>query len=388
MEFMDRVPGRTIPASGEMTWFQKYYAWVAFLIASVTGIAGGIYIAFILGPDIPEMQASGIVLMVLMPIAGFFTSLLLAAALQRGAWPIILYKDGIEFHQFTFDRLIRHGAFVPVSDLEKVRVFRFIDTRSSDQTSRKAIMNFITVRKAEYGGGQRAEQDIQQALEYIRKEWPTVSVVEETISSVDGRRVVMPEPTAISPARARKVSVQPTYDPMPPATYEPRSVQPSYQPPMPPPYQTPVPAAPTMSFCPSCGAGVISGARFCPACGHQFGPSVQRPGMPLGEGKSTQVALLLSLLPGLAGFLGLGHFYVHKYAKGTFLLVMGFFFAGMGFVSVLMLSDPATIWSAGALIVSLFFNLLFLMMLIYSVIDARKGAAEFNFRAAQSANKW
>jgi hypothetical protein len=376
MEFKDRVPGRTIPASGEMTWFQRYYPGIAFVMESIFGIAGGIYLAFFLGPDILTMQLAGAVLMILMPVGGVFTYLILTMALQRGAWPVLLYRDGVEFHQFTFNRVFRVRSFVPVSKLTEVRVQRNFNTRSSRPASRLPYLNFIAGSKGMYTAGPRAEHDIEQALEYVRKEWPSVQITGDPLSSADGGKVVLPEPAASSPGKARKVPMKPSYAPTPPTAYEPWSAQSPYQPPMPTPYQAPI--ASTMGCCPSCGAGVLSGARFCPACGHQFGPSVQRPGMPIGEGKSAQVALLLSLLPGLAGFVGIGHFYVRKYVKGLFLLFLGFFFASMGFVSILMLTDPTTVWSPGLLMVVLVFNILFLMILIYSVIDVRKIARQFN----------
>jgi hypothetical protein len=217
--------------------------------------------------------------------------------------------------------------------------------------------------------------DYQAVLKHIRGA-KIVFHLAGIVSIVNGMRVSIPAPAAGGTAKARKVAVQPANAPAPPAAYGLPPVQPQYQ--QPPTYPKSAPPVGAMNFCPSCGAGVIIGSRFCPACGHQFGPSVQSNGTVIGAGKSTQVTLLLSLLPGLIGLLGLGHFYVRKYAKGAFLLVIGFFLAGLGLGSLLLLNDPAYAGSAASLIMALFFNLLFLMLLVYSVIDARKSTRLLN----------
>jgi TM2 domain-containing membrane protein YozV len=303
--------------------------------------------------------------MVIMPIMGLFTSILISSILQRPLFPVHVYNDGVETHLFTFDRMLKRKGFIPLSDISAVQVVKYVDTKTPEYKVKTIQMSFLTSRKSSYWIGQRDEGDIKRAIEYIRKEWPRVEIKEMAISSATGKRVDAAVPVPTSPGKARKISV--------PASRSADASSPVQRST----YQTPTSAPSSMTFCPSCGGGVVSGSRFCPACGHQFGPSVMTGGYPQAA-KSANVALLLGLLPGLIGLLGLGQFYVRKYAKGAFLLIIGIMFAGLGMGSLLLLGDPKYAGDAAAMVMTIFFNLLFVMLLVYSVVDARRSAMKFN----------
>jgi len=81
--------------------------------------------------------------------------------------------------------------------------------------------------------------------------------------------------------------------------------------------------------------------------------------------KNEGVTLILSLVLGLFGFLGVGHIYIDKLGRGFVLLFIGWILLGIG-VSTFM-------FGVGFVLLVIYF-----VIYIYHVIDARDNARKFN----------
>lgn len=349
MEGQDRIPVRTIQVTEPISRFQQLMPAIALLVDATMGLAFGAYLVFFLAEGKTAIVVAGIALMLIMPVGGLFTYYLLTYAFQRSQRPVMLYKDGVEFHPFTFERLLRHPSYVRVSQLKEVTVDTMVAPRDPSAPTAKPQMSFRTSRGWVYSTGARSREEVDRALEFICREWG-VPVVDRLRSNVNGKVITAPDRASSAPPRARKV-------PVVGATAV-----------------TAPPAAPVLSFCPSCGGGVVSGSRFCPACGHQFGPSVRGQYDGVG-GKKPRTAFLLGLLPGLLGLMGVGHMYVGRKVLGIVLMFVGVVLAMLALASMVILLDPAYGMSgAGAVVTAALFNIPFLGLLIWSSLDARDRA--------------
>lgn len=69
--------------------------------------------------------------------------------------------------------------------------------------------------------------------------------------------------------------------------------------------------------CVDCGSEMTFGTNLCPACG-----SVGTPAIDMTTAfRTSLLAKLLALIPGIFNFFGLGHLYLGKYQKAFFLLL-------------------------------------------------------------------
>jgi len=80
--------------------------------------------------------------------------------------------------------------------------------------------------------------------------------------------------------------------------------------------------------------------------------------------KNEGTTLVLAIIFGLFGFLGLGHIYIGKTGRGIWLLIIGWILLGVGL---------ATMFGVGFILL-----LVYLIVFIYHIIDARDNAKEFN----------
>ncbi len=80
--------------------------------------------------------------------------------------------------------------------------------------------------------------------------------------------------------------------------------------------------------CSYCGSAINSSDTYCPNCGTRVAGSALATGdgsgahtrTPTGPRRDAGLAFLLELLPGLFGFLGIGHVYVGEVVRGLLLL--------------------------------------------------------------------
>ena len=367
MNYFDRVPGWRIPAIQNPTRMQRYGPLFAALGGSVMGLGAGALVALCLEPGDRTLLVSGLAIMTIVPLAGILIGMAMGPVLQRPLWPVLLYKNGVEVHLFAVDRLLRKRGYFPIDQIARVRVVETASPRPPTPSDAFPSMTFVMADRSEQRTGPRSREDLGRALDYIRKEWPSVQVVDERAS--DGAEVhagaAAPLP-AHGPAEPRAAPVPAIDVPYPRANGRPDQVHgPRPDPPVPAPY---------MNFCPACGGKVVERAQFCYACGYQFGSPVPWAPHPAGPAKSPEAATVLGLIPGLMGLLGFGQFYVRSYAKGLLFLFLGILFAFFGFGSVLVLADPQYAGSAAYTALALICNPVFLLLLVISVIDARKTA--------------
>jgi len=96
-----------------------------------------------------------------------------------------------------------------------------------------------------------------------------------------------------------------------------------------------------MPFCPNCGTESVGSGKFCKECGATlYGgepsaiPTPIHPNTPsyAVQQKDPTAALLLALIPGLVGFLGIGHIYLGHIGLGIGLLIGGL---ALGFIMVM-----------------------------------------------------
>lgn len=331
------LPIKRVEVSDPRRTFKTYYP-----LASMIG-AGAITMIYIylsmVFKGLP-LEFVPIILSVMIPMyaIGF---LVLQSALGRSTRPFTVHHRGVHLHQFPFDRLVKRQGSIARQDISTIEVL-MMPPRGGRQEVLLGHMTFKTTSGKVSSSGERRIEDLREVASWMEREWGII--VTERELRAGGR----PGSSSTPLPKARKV----------PATA-----------PTPGGAQSRTMVLPQMAFCPSCGGGVVQGSRFCPACGHQFGPSV-RPTDLVG-GKSPRTALLLGFLPGLIGFMGLGHMYVGKKAMGALLLVVGTVLALFALATMVMVLDPA--YSAngvGGLVVAAVFNVIFLTALVWSSVDA------------------
>ncbi len=113
--------------------------------------------------------------------------------------------------------------------------------------------------------------------------------------------------------------------------------------------------------------------------------------------KDSAVAAILALLLGFFGILGIGHIYVGKLAKGIILLVVGLLFGPLVFIFVFFSFMPFVASGPGIgmgvafpfILVLVIAGAAWLVLLIWSTVDAYRLAGEYNSHvAATGAPPW
>jgi hypothetical protein len=209
MDEFGRIPGWTIPVSGTLTWGQKNIPKLSLAMDILMGFILGPFLIFYIGEGVPGIQIGGVLLMILMPAGGALAYLLLTSVFQRSQYPVLLHREGVEFHPFGFDRLVRKKSFLPVSDISVVKVSWNRANDSSFSAWNARTINFVTTKNSVYTCGERSSRDIEQAIKYIRKQWPDARFIDETgiISDQDSAPEIV-RPTGTS-TKARKIKSPP-----------------------------------------------------------------------------------------------------------------------------------------------------------------------------------
>ncbi len=114
-----------------------------------------------------------------------------------------------------------------------------------------------------------------------------------------------------------------------------------------------------MSFCNVCGKEIPPGASFCPSCGAQVVTSAESVAVPVSQQDTMPLKKKSVMLATVLGFLvaGLGHFYLGKWKRGG-LWVIG----ALILWAMIVYTSPSYLLTAG------------LIIGIFSAFDARKTA--------------
>ncbi len=151
-------------------------------------------------------------------------------------------------------------------------------------------------------------------------------------------------------------------------------------------------------YCPQCGAAVPDNALTCPKCytaiprsgnvnggssGNRAGYSEQRAEPRIGPNtKSHMVTLLLSTIPVIAGFLGLGAIYQEpRNAKGYVFLILGLFVFWTMIFMIVTLSGRGLASALLLGIATVMFALIYISMAIAAFVSASMDSlSPFKFR--------
>ena len=100
--------------------------------------------------------------------------------------------------------------------------------------------------------------------------------------------------------------------------------------------------------------------------------------------KNESVTLMLALMLGFFGFLGIGHIYIGRIRKGVLLLFGGWILEGIGLIFMIMGEEgiyqmiDIELEYLLLFVVGLIFFLIWFIVFIYSIINARNNARDFN----------
>lgn len=334
----------------------------------ITGI-----LLYFLHPDVFLLVSFLIIF--IMTIAGLLYYIVIKAILGRGFVPIQIYSSGIQFHLFLFDQMRGSNGYVGKNDIDMVYVSSVWNVGPGANQGDYSSFSVHTKDKKVYQSGPRLKHDIDSVINWMKKEWG-IKVVESGMNQGGAQMAspITPTPSSTT-VRAHKVPVAPTPRPAPAPAYRP----------------------PPMEFCRSCGAGMVKGSRFCPACGYQIGgvPEVKQSTVtyppanysqqtipihtpvPPYDQKSPKVAVGLALL-GFIGMMGIGQMYMRRWVKGVALFFIGGFLALLALATLTMIFSESTydIWVS--ITSAAFFNGLFFAVLGWSIMDASRTAKKYN----------
>ncbi|HUV25008.1 MAG TPA: hypothetical protein VMW26_06240 [Methanomassiliicoccales archaeon] len=156
------------------------------------------------------------------------------------------------------------------------------------------------------------------------------------------------------------------------------------------------------SRCTRCGEPIQEWSRYCSRCGwklvpsEQAGPTYQESQYPRPnyqgsyypppyyrswvKEKDPGTVLLLALILGLIGFMGIGHLYIGKIARGVVLLIFGLIIAPMFAAAMmyLMVSGMGYI-DETVIIPFIVLTIIWLIVLIWQTYDAHELAKRYNY---------
>jgi len=118
-------------------------------------------------------------------------------------------------------------------------------------------------------------------------------------------------------------------------------------------------------LCPGCLRQVHLNPKlvYCPYCGYQLQP--EQNFEPLKE----STAALFAILPGLLGFLGIGHFYARRLGTGFLFLLAGL---------ALLLAAGMCFWYFGEVVWAIVFSIAYVGVLVWQTFDAAACVREHN----------
>lgn len=270
-----------------------------------------LYVAFYLWP---EMLYACLALMPFVTGMAMLQYLFLRSVLLRGAHPITIYTNGIQFPSFTFDRWFNRPSYVTKDEIASAWVSGFYHPGRLEEMQGHLTLSLRTKKGILRETGARRSEDLEAVMAIMEGQW--------------GIKVGRQGPTARLATPVAPVS----------------------------------PSQEAMKYCVQCGRASGMDIDFCPNCGRVFDASktettlVQTPNpyqKPLEEpmrtfqgppvappwsertvvAKSPDKAFKLALVLGFLGVMGVGHLYLGRIAHGLVFLFVGGFFALLSLAS-------------------------------------------------------
>ncbi len=143
-------------------------------------------------------------------------------------------------------------------------------------------------------------------------------------------------------------------------------------------------------FCGHCGKKLHlkENETNCPECGISIQTNnthtSEKPIIQYVSHKSSSTAALLAFIGGIFGFCGIGHIYVGKVGRGILIMLLGIFLYGLAALTVFILLLPSPSGYSNsegasiAVIVIIVAGILYFIVFILQIIDARRLAKKFN----------
>ncbi|MDD1772711.1 MAG: hypothetical protein LUQ09_07295 [Methanomassiliicoccales archaeon] len=326
-----------------------------------------LYTAYILGP---EFQSIFIVVLPVLNVAIALEYIFLSYALGKGFDPITVYSNGIQFPERAFLRMIRRPSFVRSGEITSIRAHDYSGSGRSNELAGHKYLSLTTRRGKQYDTGPRLSSEIDPTIEWMETNW--------------GLNIRNQGPWRVAPATIQAPE------------HEHHATK------------IPVPFAPR--YCPNCGKECDYSLNFCTSCGRMLDQDVaqrtvvqETPSVPpapvqdpyagvapqpyytppqygvppakyqIGpDGKNPRKALIFALVFGFLGFMGIGHFYMGKTAKGIVLFLVGGFLAVTSLAAFVVVLTDTEGFSIAGIVAALVLSAPFLLIQIWQVFDAPK----------------
>lgn len=143
---------------------------------------------------------------------------------------------------------------------------------------------------------------------------------------------------------------------------------------------TPVKSSSPNTFCTHCGAVLINKNMPCPQCGHSRTTfnNIPTPNQPRGSPphimyKSEGNTIILAIVLGIFGLNGIGHLYIGKIGKGIGFLIGSIILFAIGIATLFF-------------VVGAFLLIIYFVIFIWQIIDARNLCREYNHSVQTTGN--
>lgn len=318
---------------------------------------------------VPSLMMIFLAIMPVLTVAILLTYALLRSILGRGLHPISVHSNGIQFPEFLFNRMIRRPSFVGKEDIVSIWVSPYLSTAIDEKTGRSLTLSLRTRSGRTYDTGIRSGSEMEPTIEWIERNWGI---------PVERRSSQLVRPTGRAGASAGEMRVVERHCPRCGRKCD-----------------------VTMLFCPQCGTDLDSsrstgvakeaggmltsepsydGYMRSPQAPPSYDATPYAPQyLPNGggrhedlRGKDPRLAFMLGLIPGFLGFMGVGHIYMGRVAKGLVILVVGGILAIFSLVAITTVLEPSEFDLEVRLITAAIFSIPFLLLHIWQVFDAPK----------------
>ncbi|NLX46707.1 MAG: zinc ribbon domain-containing protein [Euryarchaeota archaeon] len=313
----------------------------------------------------PSLLVIMLAMMALVSVVSIIQHLHLKAVLLRGAYPVTLYTNGFELPSFAFNRALRRPEFIKREEVASISVTGFPSEVRGGEMNGMRTINFKTRSGKTNDTGARSVTEVESAVDWIERNWG---------SKVERYGTVFEAHTATH--TAHEVSVNTRY-------------------------------------CPNCGKASDEMQSFCPFCGMRLDPEAsagnrveaepqqppyalpynpyQRTGSRNGtalrprydaseypNGKDPRTAFFIGLLLGFLGFMGIGHIYLEKNAKGVVLLIAGGMLAVLSVTAWMTVLGPSEYPLGVQVATALILSGPYLVLQVWQAFDAPKPKKEWS----------
>jgi len=313
----------------------------------------------------PSLLGIMMAMMVTVTIVAIVQHLLLKSILLRGDFPVTLYTNGLEFPSFFFNRILRRPEFIGRDDIASITVTGFLPGVRGGEMNGIRTINFKTRSGKSNDTGGRSVTEVEAAVEWMEKNW-----------KMKVERYSTPNEAFTATHTAHKVSVD-------------------------------------TRTCPNCGRGSDKMLNFCPFCGSRLEPegaardqAATEPPQPsyapsynpyqrnvsatmpaplvrnvapeYPNGKDPRRAFFFGLLLGFLGFMGIGHIYLEKNAKGVVLLIVGGMLAVLSVMAWMTVLGPSEYSLGVRVATALILSGPYLVLQIWQAFDAPKPKREWS----------